>query len=199
MKPQDFQLFSLENIELVFGAFLSSLGEIILSSTVGKLLEPLIDLIKKKRKKNNERNLNGIWCVVWQTTEKMKQKLSHETLEIKQNGKNLTIRNTDKSPENKQGAYMWTSDCTLYDNSHISGTYTAIDSNVQSKGVFFFFVNPNGKFIEGKWIGCNMDYPAFAWGFAVIAKDFKTADTQIKKLINKSKKNGNTHSNNNNN
>jgi hypothetical protein len=172
-EPVDYVLYALA---IVAGAVLYAMGYESMRAFIEYLKDHGLAFEREGRV-----NLTGSWYAAWQTTAKGKEVLNTELLKIKQRGRKLVIENLEVSLENKLGGYLWKGEVRLYNNQYIIGRYLPVDPNVISKGSLFFRLDRVRNYLEGKWVGCNVDYE-FTWGFGVIAKEKREAFEKLKEL-----------------
>lgn len=115
----------------------------------------LVEVFRRKRQVRP--TLAGQWFAIWQTTVDGAEVTNTEDIEVNWKGDVLLIRNLAVSEENPDGGYLWVAKMELFDNSHLLGRYVAKDPNVLSKGTLFLVLHNSGKFLYGKWAGCNYD------------------------------------------
>ncbi|MGH6743736.1 hypothetical protein [Novosphingobium sp.] len=126
-------------------------------------------------------DFNGAWIAIWQTKVDGRTSLDHETINITQCKNRLFLHNEARSEDNPEGGYLWTGELTIWDNKHLLGYYVARESNVLSKGVFYFTLHYGGNLLQGGWIGCSYDGDPMA-GSAVMAKTRERADEAMSRL-----------------
>ena len=135
------------------------------------------------KRRNQHGDLSGKWHALWQTTEQGVEKRNHEIVAISQRGDELSIRNAEISPDIRVGGYFWEGTLRWRDNTLI-GEYWSVDLNATAHGTLYYIINPSGQFMEGIWVGTNMDY-ALATGCCVLARDDETADRCFTRLLQK--------------
>jgi hypothetical protein len=153
-----------------------------LSAIGSESIKIFFEGIKDKIMRRDKVNLSGMWHAAWQTTVEGKENINTEVLKIEQKGKRVIIENTQRSPENKVGGYLWRGECKFYDNAHLIGIYLAREPNVVAKGAVYFLFNRVGNFLIGQWIGCNID-SELTGGYGVIAKERDFALEKIQQLL----------------
>jgi hypothetical protein len=152
-------------------ALLTRLSESFARSVTDRLL----DLLPWRWQRTRRRlHLGGTWYAAWETTVRNAPNLNTELLEIRQRGERLTLRNLEKSPQNKVGGYLWRGEARLYDECRLIGWYVATDEQLAAKGALYFTVDHFGQTMRGRWTGCNVDSD-LATGRCAIARDRKEA------------------------
>jgi hypothetical protein len=172
----DLMNYLLYGLAIVAGAILYAIGYESAKSFIEYVRDHGLDLGRERRV-----NLTGTWYAAWQTTAKGKEVLNTELLRIKQRRHKIIIENLEISPENKLGGYLWKGEASLYNNQYLIGRYLPVDPNVISKGSLFFRLDRVRKYLQGKWVGCNVDHE-LTWGFGVIAKEKNDALSKLKEL-----------------
>jgi hypothetical protein len=110
-----------------------------------------------------------------------KEIVASEVLKVRQRGLRVKMRNTAVSLENPLGGYLWRGQFRIHDREQLIGWYTSLDPAVTAKGSMYFRVNPAGKFLVGRWIGCNYD-STLASGYGVIAQERSFAVSKLREI-----------------
>jgi uncharacterized protein YnzC (UPF0291/DUF896 family) len=164
----------------------------IVSTIVGFLLSALYQFFSEKRKfkkeleSNNRIDLSGNdWYAAWQTSVNGKENLNTEQIVLQQKGGTVRIFNTEKSPENLEGGYLWEGQLQFYFGRDLMGWYFPLkEENNTSKGIMFLHYNSAQKVFVGKWIGSAFDSPLSS-GFVIITKERAKSLNKLKKLVKK--------------
>lgn len=155
----------------------------IITFTFGKIKEHF--QFKKELKENSNIDVTGKWFAAWQTSIDGAQNVNTEEIKLDQKGKTVKINNTEKSPENPQGAYLWSGQLQFLHGSSLMGWYSAIkEENNSSRGMFYFSYSSPRKTFIGKWVGAAYD-GALITGFVVMAKDRAVARQQLLDFISR--------------
>jgi hypothetical protein len=129
-------------------------------------------------------DLSGTWHALWQTTEQGIEKRNRETVAIRQRSDELEIRNAAISPDIRVGGYLWQGTMRWLPDNTLVGEYWSVDPAASAHGTLYYVVNASGQFMEGMWVGTNMDY-ALTTGCCVLARDEETADRCFGRLLQK--------------
>ena len=127
-------------------------------------------------------DLGGTWYSCWQTSVEHRENINTEELELQQQGKKITIKNLERSPQNSLGGYLWTGELLLYESRILVGSYRSREANKVCTGTLYFLLNRNTTFMNGRWVGCNYDSD-FISGYGVLARDLKTAKRKLRELL----------------
>jgi len=140
---------------------------------------------KKELKDNNHVDVNGEWYVAWQTSVDGQQLLNTEHIMIVQRGQTIRMWNTEKSPENPKGGYLWEAQLQFFQGRNVMGWFFAKkeESNT-SKGIMYFSYFSPRKIFWGSWVGSAYDGELVS-GYAVIGKDRTTALQELTSFIQK--------------
>ena len=154
----------------------------------GFLLQIVYSAIKRKTtiqrefKDNDSINVTGDWYAVWQTMVNTKEVINSENTKMLQKGKTVKFYNTEKSPENLKGGYLWEAEMQFYHGRSLMGWYfPKKEENNSSKGIMYFFYSSQRKIFLGKWIGAGYDGDLMS-GLVVVAKDREKAKRLLTKL-----------------
>lgn len=169
-------------IAVLVSAFVGALISLLIQYFIGKFK------FRQELKDNNNINISGDdWFAAWQTSVNKEEIINTERLIITQKGNTVKIKNSEKSPENPIGGYLWKGQSKLYFGRDLMGWYNALKSeNNTSKGIMFFCYNSPKKIFIGKWIGSSYDGP-LSTGFGVISKDRKKSVDLLKNILSKHK------------
>ena len=127
-------------------------------------------------------NLSGTWHAIWQTTVQGEENHNREIVKIQQQGSTVIMENDKISADNKTGGYLWRGILYFRQEHTLAGEYLAVNVNVSAHGVMFLAINPVGKFIEGRWIGSNIDR-TLATGICVLAQNRELAKQCFDRLL----------------
>lgn len=168
-------------ISLILGAIGGWLLDIIGKFIYNKFRE------RKEVKNNDNINVSGDWYAAWQTSVNRKELLNTESIIVSQRGKNVTVENRERAPENPEGGYLWKSSMQFYQGRNLMGWYFPLKSeNNSSKGIMYMtYFSPQKVFI-GKWAGSGFDGELES-GFLVIAKTREVAKEKLEYIISKNK------------
>ena len=146
----------------------------IITLLAGYLVDHFRSKIKFSRelKANNQIDISGNdWFAAWQTSVKLTSILNTEHLNILQKGQTVKMCNTEKSPENPDGGYLWIAQMHFFNGRHLMGWYLPRKKeNITSKGIMFLSYQSSKKVFYGKWVGASYDGD-LSNGFVVISKD----------------------------
>jgi len=130
--------------------------------------------------RGNRLDLNGGWFATWTTTVSGRPNVNTEEIQIVQRGNQVTLRNTNASPDNPEG-YLWHSSCTLHDNHHLIGYYVPVEKTRVTKGTLYLVIDRSGNFLTGMWAGCTPESD-LTWGFVAFAHDREVSREKLKDL-----------------
>ncbi len=132
--------------------------------------------------RNLGNDLSGTWYTIWQTTVQGEENHNREIVKIHQQGATVVMENDKISADNKTGGYLWRGVLYFRKEHTLAGEYLAVDANVSAHGVMFLAINPVGRFIEGRWIGANIDR-TLATGICVLARERELAKQCFDRLL----------------
>lgn len=160
---------TLEWGSLVIGAILGAVFGLILNGIYAAIAKKI--RIHHEVKDNDNINISGTWYAAWQTSVHGKQLLNTEELIVKQTGKTVYVENTEKSPENPDGGYLWNSTMHFYQGRYLMGWYfPKKGENLTSKGIMYMVFSSQKKLFIGQWSGTGYDGD-LETGFLVFSKD----------------------------
>jgi hypothetical protein len=160
-------------------------------AVAGVLLKYVYDRIservrfKRELEDNNHIDVSGEWYAAWHTSVDGKPLVNTEHLHMKQKGKTLRVWNSERSPENPKGGYLWEGQFQFLQARNVMGWYfpRAEESN-GSKGILYMtYLSPRRQFF-GKWVGTAYD-GELVTGCVVIAKDRTRAREDLEAFIAK--------------
>jgi transcriptional regulator with XRE-family HTH domain len=126
-------------------------------------------------------NLTGEWWAGWQTWNRGQEMITTQPIEIVQHGVTVRIRALDRNLQEDLGGYLWEGELRVWDNSVLTGWYSATDLNVRSRGTMFFVLHAQGLSMQGRWVGSSFDGPIVSgWGSIEKARD--QASSTIERL-----------------
>lgn len=127
-------------------------------------------------------DISGPWVALWQTTVHREENHNYEEVFIEQSGSTLDVYNDAVSSDNPEGGYLWRAQLALHDDRTVVGAYAAAQQGIGSRGTLFYVLNRSGKFMEGRWVGSNIDL-ALNTGVCVMARDRATATKRFSQLL----------------
>lgn len=128
------------------------------------------------------------WFAAWETSVDGAIVINTEHVSISQRGANVFMRNTEKSPENPIGGYLWRSKLIFSHGETLMGWYYPIkEENLTSRGIMYFSYDAQRKLFAGKWVGKSYD-GSLCNGFVCISKDRARSKLALAKLIEQAKK-----------
>jgi|SRR5580658_852295 hypothetical protein len=138
---------------------------------------------KKELEDNNHVEVTGEWYAAWETSIDGHPLTNTEHVQIVQKGKTLKMWNTERSPENPKGAYLWNAQLQFFQGRNAMGWFLAKpEERNTSKGIMYFCYFSQRKIFYGQWVGTAYD-GELVCGFAVIAKDRTGARTELETFI----------------
>lgn len=162
---------------------------IAVSGMVGLCLKIGYDSLRERLNRKAELNaigylsVQGTWFAAWQTSVDGQPNVNVEEVVIVQKGGSLSIRNTDISPDNPQGGYLWHGTLKFCAGRRALGIYLPVDrSDRDSQGVLYLIYNSPRKLFVGEWVGSSYD-AELCRGYAVIAKEGDQARRILQKLL----------------
>ena len=102
-------------------------------------------------------DLRGDWFSAWQSYRDGTELVAVQGVTIKQQGELLQLETLARGRPVAEGGYHWRGELRLWDNEILMGWYTSIDSSVRSKGTMYFVLHPQGRQMEGRWVGLSYD------------------------------------------
>lgn len=138
---------------------------------------------KKELEDNNHINVTGEWYAAWQTSVDAMSLINTEHLSLQQKGKTVKMLNTERSPENPKGGFLWEAQLQFLQGRNLMGWYFAKpeESNA-SKGIMYFTYLSPKKIFYGKWVGTAYDGDLVT-GYVVISKDRTTSRKELEEFI----------------
>lgn len=161
-------------------------GTLVAGALVSVILDRSIDSRNAERRARSECSsydtlqLAGDWVAVWQTRVNGADKYYVDPVSIEQH-RNLLILHNKTVEDDMEGGFLWKGELRVYDSRHLMGWYLPNQSNVMSKGVFYFVIHMQGDLIEGSWTGCSYDSD-LSTGCAVMARTEERATAAMRKL-----------------
>jgi hypothetical protein len=139
---------------------------------------------RKEAKENQHIDLTGSdWFAAWETSVDGAIVINTEALSVTQHGANVAIKNTERSPENPIGGYLWRSKLVFSHGETLMGWYYPTkEENITSRGMMYFSYDPQRKLFAGKWVGKSYD-GSLCQGFVCISKDRQRSRVALSKLI----------------
>lgn len=175
-------------------ALLASVPSELLWAILGAIIGVAIDRIvrkfeetrkfKKELEDNNFINVSGTdWIAAWQTAIEGEENINTESLEIRQKGNTVRLKNTERASENPKGAYLWEGQMTFFHGRNLMGWYLPKkEENNTSKGIMYFAYHSPSKVFYGRWVGSAYD-GELASGFAVISKNRERSVELLMNLV----------------
>ncbi|MFE3003168.1 helix-turn-helix domain-containing protein [Nocardia sp. NPDC059246] len=109
-------------------------------------------------------DFTGVWWAGWQTQKDGVHRVDVHPVRIAQDGNILELFG-ERVDTIESGAYEWTGELRLYDNSSLMGWYIASEGATRSKGVLYFALHPHGQIMIGGWVGLSYAAPVVrGWG-----------------------------------
>lgn len=171
--------------DVVIGALFLVLG--IALSTVGS---GLVSFWRKRREiaENQRIDLSGDnWFAAWETSVNGEIKINTESLTISQSGAHVWMKNTEPSPENPEGGYLWKGQLLFSHGESLMGWYYPLKKeNITSRGIMYYTYDSQRHFFVGQWVGKSYD-GNLCRGFSCIAKSRDRARSGLLKLIEMAK------------
>lgn len=158
------------------------------SGAVGVAIQQIVDrrsaASRARRESSDYRRLElgGDWYAMWESTIEGKTVMNGEPVEARQKRNIVYLRNTVRSDENPDGGFLWTGELRVWDNQHLLGWYVARESNVLSKGTFYYVLHPNGQHMSGRWVGRSYDGDMIS-GCCVLARSEENARKVVTHLL----------------
>lgn len=138
---------------------------------------------KRELEDNNHVEVSGEWYAAWETSIDGAVLVNTEHLQLIQKGKTIRMWNTQRSPENPKGAYLWTAQLQFFQGRSVMGWFLAKpEERNTSKGIMYLCYFSQRRIFYGQWIGAAYD-GELVCGFAVIAKDRSTARAELEAFI----------------
>lgn len=138
---------------------------------------------KKELKDNNSIDVSGEWYAAWQTSVENITLINTEHLMLQQKGKTVKMWNTERSPENPRGGYLWDAQMQFFQGRNLMGWYLAKpEENNTSKGMMYFSYLSPRKIFYGKWVGTAYDGDLIT-GYVIISKDRTVSRKELEEFI----------------
>lgn len=115
---------------------------------------------------------------MWETTVDRRPNLNREVLLARLVRDGIVLKNLSASIENTVGGYLWRGRLRLRHNRFLVGSYEAVERNMIYTGTLFCVLHHSGRFMQGRWVGCNYDGD-LASGVVILARDVTVAEDRF--------------------
>ena len=124
----------------------------VVGAVIGALLQFYLPIWRDNRRYSRKAQLLGDWLSSWQPSNKEPHAWTSERVHIDVHFGKLKLSN-----EANSHGYQWAGEGELFESDYFYGTYYSIKRGANSKGVFAFYLLPQGDAIVGQALGTDAE------------------------------------------